>query len=57
LSANDNRTKAFSSHASGNLAFGLETSGQKELEISRADWSEISSKGSAGGKSIDFGCL
>lgn len=51
------RGAKFSSHASGNLAFGLETSGQKELEISRADWSEISSKGSAGGKSIDFGCL
>ncbi|XP_007446125.1 PREDICTED: protein rtoA-like [Lipotes vexillifer] len=47
----------FSSSASGNLAFGLGTSGQKGLEVSRVDWSEISSRRSAGVSSVGTGCF
>ena len=54
IGTNIGRGAGFSSSASGNLAFGLGTSGQKGLEVSRADWSEISGRGSAGGESIGF---
>ncbi|XP_039079499.1 mucin-19 [Hyaena hyaena] len=38
----------FSSSVSGNLGFGLRASDQKGLDIGRADWNEMSNRGSAG---------
>ncbi|XP_045632483.1 mucin-19, partial [Ursus americanus] len=45
----------FSSSVSGNLRFGLGASDQKGLGIGRADWNEMSSRGSARGESVGFG--
>lgn len=59
LNSGDNtnlRNRAgFSSSVSGNLKFGLRPSDQKGLDIGRADWNEMSNRGSAGSKSIGFG--
>ncbi|XP_048958577.1 mucin-19 isoform X4 [Canis lupus dingo] len=45
----------FSSSVSGNLGFGLGAPDPKGLGIGRADWSAMSSRGSAGGESVGFG--
>ncbi|CAD7672223.1 unnamed protein product [Nyctereutes procyonoides] len=44
----------FSSSVSGNLGFGLGAPDPKGLDIGRADWSVMSSRGSAGGESVGF---
>lgn len=38
----------FNIRASENLGFALGTTGQKASEMSRVDWSEMNSRGSAG---------